>query len=296
MKNLLHFLWILCSLTTIAQNNAYQPMLLNGNEWNISMMGCGMWTDCYQASKDTVFNNTTYQVITSVTSSYDYAYLRENVATQQVFMYTPYDSTETLLFDFSLQTNDVFQSNTWGTPYSATVINTDLITLLDNSTRKRLSLSVILPFSEIADTVTWVEGIGAISQTPFSSVDDYGFLNCFHQKNGNSLWIAEVTHGFEGECECPLPPQNLINALPTNETKLTVQLFPNPINNFLHLQLPNSTSLQVCVINANGQTIAQYPNVQNTLSIDTQRWAAGIYYVLVRDGQKTISQQKIVKP
>ena len=76
-----------------------------------------------------------------------------------------------------------------------------------------------------------------------------------------------------------------------------IQLYPNPVENQLFIQLPSWNKdqvAQVAIYSINNQLIRTIPVTQSVLSIDTRAWSQGIYIVKITQNDRT-EIRKVIK-
>jgi hypothetical protein len=74
------------------------------------------------------------------------------------------------------------------------------------------------------------------------------------------------------------------------------EVFPNPTNNQLSLQLNQLGDYQITVIDMNGRVIYQRQlTYSNQLTLNSSEWAAGLYAIQVRTADGYLMTQKVVK-
>lgn len=118
-----------------------------------------------------------------------YAALRED-STKKVFVRTYIDSTDVLLYDFSLETGDTFCFDFFsGTCHTVQAIDSILI---DNTFRR----VIVIPESE---TQRWIEGVGNVYGLFSNEVTGSIFnqLLCFEENN-----IISYLYSLSWGCHC----------------------------------------------------------------------------------------------
>lgn len=97
---------------------------------------------------------------------------------------------------------------------------------------------------------------------------------------------------YEFKCSDDLNPrieycESVMN-IPSHE--LSFQLFPNPVNDFLIIEMQNSDKIEVILYDTLGQETGTYRATENAIKIDLSHLARGIYYAKI-NGKK----EKIIK-
>jgi hypothetical protein len=94
-------------------------------------------------------------------------------------------------------------------------------------------------------------------------------------------------------------PNSTVSIYDINDSEVSLELYPNPVEDVLHLNLESTTSmnqeLNVQIINITGQILKSQVLQSNITSIATSQLTTGIYFVRILDGTKTIAIQKMIK-
>ncbi|MFM8917899.1 MAG: T9SS type A sorting domain-containing protein, partial [Bacteroidota bacterium] len=111
-----------------------------------------------------------------------------------------------------------------------------------------------------------------------------GFLNPGANQNGAGfgLWVT-----LPNGTTFPLPVTTSIGE--TTETSNNIAIYPNPATAGSSIQVLNNSGsvLSVEVISSTGQAVSSIQSFDDSISIDTQGWASGIYSV------RTITSEKV---
>ena len=177
--------------TCIVVALAYQPMLVEGRQWNMYLMGGGynppyhIYPSTYYQTvgADTVIGGNTYKIIRAESSN---VFCREDIAEQSVYIRRPNDETEQLLYKFNLNVNDTveaYQSWTNSAEFVVTAIDeilgrkrifVDNIALKekyeDREDGKQYPFfdEYITNYSDI-----WIEGIGGLTEVGYRMYEIY---------------------------------------------------------------------------------------------------------------------------
>lgn len=81
-----------------------------------------------------------------------------------------------------------------------------------------------------------------------------------------------------------------VMAIPTYENASQILLYPNPVNDFLNIELQNATGIETVIYNALSQETGRFATAGNAIKIDLSHLATGIYYAYI-NGKK----EKIIK-
>jgi hypothetical protein len=223
---------------------------------------------------DTVFNGISYHKLyfsnDSVLDANEFwAGLRQDVAAKKVYLYKP-GSPEKLVFDFSLQTGDIFNGN-------LQVSLVDSI-FLGGVYRKRFSFTMTT--SGIPMSGQWVEGIGNTDMGgPFGypamqpTCDCGSSTLCVGQ---NGQWIYHNTHHITPGCYKSMSIQD--NAPVWGPV---VQVYPNPLTSGTgHISLPRGHEfITLDIYNIAGSKLRSYDvSGKTNISLYRSELAAGMYY------------------
>lgn len=277
---LLFFLFIL-SQTTIGQIN--YPFPEDGAKWKMSYEcydpeGIEYYTKWYEIVGDSIINNHNYKTVNISDQTNYFAFFR--VDNEKVYFkldYTP-DTTEYLIFDFSLIEGDTFWypddpvSNYIYDGFS--IIETlDTIQVFDGSFRKRWKLNP--PYNNICgENEYWIEGIGSAYSHPFY------LLNCFECSTiFKEFWYKDS-----------LVFENLISS-DIEVQKPDFKIFPNPTADILYIENMNHPILY-SIFDTNGNQLLRGKTIDDTINV--QELNSGIYF-LIFENEKILSYFKFVK-
>lgn len=133
---------------------------------------------------------------------------------------------------------------------------------------------------------------------------DKGFVLCGYYLNYTKGAPAPAQRGWlikldsngclgVGDPECwptNIPPFN-------NQSKFTLNIFPNPSNNHFEVDFNNEdpSPAIITITDLSGRAIAQYPLPQGKSRIEAQAWASGLYFYSIRQGNRTLTNGKLMK-
>lgn len=222
---------------------------------------------------DTIFNNVNYTAVKIREVFYSntyYAYVRE--ANKIVYQYYPMDSSELVIFNFNLDTGDVFCSpNTIDT---LTVTYIDSMQIDNGEYRKRLWLS------HYFITDYWVEGVGSMN-FPLCinwGSETGGSLSCLYQDfqyliSSHCIYVGAGGHS--------LPESSFV--------------YPNPSGGELLIKPEEWKQFETLEIyNVTGEMVYSLSGNKKFEKIDISSFANGIYIVKLT-GEDEIFQNKIIK-
>jgi hypothetical protein len=235
MKNLLFIILAILTLNSKGQTSVYHPMPDSSAVWNfqrdVNCTSVFWFTNTYSItiSGDTIINSQTYHKLikpffthfsnsTSCTGGEGIGYqgaFREEIINKKVFFVPPYDSLETLLYDFNLQVGDTVKGYIEEIAVQKdTVVAIDSI-LIGSDYRKRWKINQDF-------NIFFIEGIGStfglIEQSLAGLIGNFGSVGliCF-QQNGQSLYPNTSSN-----CEL-ITSSNSVDII-TNR----INIFPNP--------------------------------------------------------------------
>ena len=243
MRIILLLLFILCSCSLPAQTNVYHPFPSANAVWNTEyfLYWCHFWPYVhvekysYAMAGDTTIGATVYHkiqvpyvyMVDSCLGNFPMNYprywgaIREDSALHAVYFVSNNDSTEQLLYDFSLQLNDTVRGYLVSTCGLTTVSAVDSI-LINGSYRKRWYWSE----QWTGHTTQAVEGIGSLTGLldPACELIDgpSTVLSCF--KENGTVFYSDLTYG-DSSCDI------IDNTLDFQNENFTVTFFPNPFHN-----------------------------------------------------------------
>lgn len=213
---------------------------------------------------------------------------------------------ELKVFDFTLNPGDtLFAGGVDLFTYIVVILtDSDSIPLTDNSYRRRMNFTAFEYMEEGGElqdsflVFSWIEGIGKTNCVQWDDVIcPYSFLPyhqqellCYYNQDGSLLYSNPE---YES-CEF-----NTIPSLAQNNPTLSqINLFPNPIENEMIIDLPNVLDflpLDVSIINATGKVVHHQKLSDNAVKISTLDFASGLYLVVFRKNGRNISAKQIVK-
>ncbi|MFI5204640.1 MAG: T9SS type A sorting domain-containing protein [Flavobacteriales bacterium] len=204
--------------------------------------------------------------------------IRQDTLVKKVFFVAPGDTTEELLYDFTLQVGDTVQGYLTSPPYpNDTVISIDSV-LIGSSYRKRWFINSCYP-------IYLIEGIGStyglIEYSPNCLPDAWTYsLTCF-QQNGQTLYPNTST-----TCEL------ITSVNPANENENKITVFPNPSNGSVTVQFDQTIEI-IQLTDLTGKIILnQKLNSQTSFQID--HLLSGTYILTTIDNKNRLSKFKII--
>jgi hypothetical protein len=210
-----------------------------------------------------------------------FAYIRQDTSAKKVFIYDLVNNQDTLLYDFNLTAGNSLPQ-TYNNPNYPNVIVTSIDSvLLTDGYHKRYKLDIGVSL----DSAAIIEGIGStfgLFAPLLGHFENGDALICFSQNNittyPNASALCDLTIGI---------------ASAENEQPLGI--YPNPVNDFIHIQNTFVSPLLITVFSSYG-TVVYKGVLQGNVDhkIDLSYLPSGIYFVsAVSD--KHFTSQKIVK-
>lgn len=246
-------------------------------------------TDVYGISKDSFFNNFTYQKITPGLVSPS-AFVRQD-STRKVFLYDFDLQSDRMIYDFGLNKNDTLRLYNSLHLYHPSLEDTIKLvvdstdTVIYGTARKRMFLRCIT-----GTYCTWyrgdvvIEGIGSLN-SHFLSPYVYEFwsipgrvFELLSFKESGSL------HNFSSNCE-PVA----ISEVSSDK----INIYPNPTNSTLHV-IGTSLTNTFYLYNFLGQQKLQH-TFTNSTTINIEQLTNGIYLYELRNSKGVTQTGKIVK-
>ena len=74
-------------------------------------------------------------------------------------------------------------------------------------------------------------------------------------------------------------------------------IYPNPATDYLHIQLPENSSANLCrIFDVTGALVYQQTMNTSLTTVSLSTLKSGIYFIQLSDNQKIIASEKFVKP
>ncbi len=296
MKIYLILLFTFLTIKVNAQTNLYHPFPESAASWNFHYnLYCngGNSDELYSIliSGDTIIQSQTYHkldipyiksnnsgICDHKMNGYQGAF-RQDKVNRKVYFIRPSETTEQLLYDFTLQVGDTVKGVLASfTGYSDTVKSIDSVQVGDTY-RKRWIINSCY-------NINLIEGIGStyglINPSPGCATDlmDYS-LTCF-QQNSESLYPD-----FKTNCDL------ISSSGPVNMISDQVIVYPNPSDGLITIELneEGSYSIQLVDILGNILLVKEINKQQKTEICDTP---SGMYFLRIIDKDKNIQTVKII--
>lgn len=314
MKKYLLLTALLIALTTFsyAQTNVYHPFPDSNAVWGMSsgcvdmVNQCGnyMYVKLYYAG-DTIIDGYSYKMIYQGVgpqtnssccgiSSPGYGFLRQDTAARKVYWRDQWMSSDTLLYDFTLNVGDTLIGFlNCDTSPPLTVNSVDSI-LVGASYRKRInfkSTDVCADYFSIIEGIGGTTGLGIpLCTAPFQNGT---MLECF-TVNGNLIYTSSPPCSLD-TIPCGTSLVGFDDSW-YNQPKKKLSIFPNPsIENIIlecqEIYLP----LHVSVCNMLGRKLLEKEINTEHSEIDISSFSKGIYFLRAENRKAILTFEKIVK-
>lgn len=270
-------------LEIFAQTSIYHKFPVSNAYWNESSGGyqCDCCSDYqYKISGDTIVNSILYRKlwingvnywpdllsqfcspnISGYIDEYAGAY-REDTLAQKVYYLPSGASSDTLLYDFTVNVGDTLPLSYTVVVSNSVVTSIDSI-LIDNNYRKRIEIS-----ADVGLNVFWIEGIGStfgLLTTLEVQFEHYINLVCFIE-DGLTIY-PNVTY-----------PCDSIVSIEERLSEPEIIISPNPALDRIRIQVPENLivkSVQVC--NVMGQIVISQKGL-GLNSVNITHLPSGIY-------------------
>jgi hypothetical protein len=293
-------------LLTAFCSMSYGQLLKTGNTWNyleVTIPICEKSTQCegrfftnynYQIGGDTLINNKLYTKVietafrNNVSTPVDYntGFLRDAENHKKIYRQLSYmdDTTEVLLYDFTIKKDSIFKSTyeelyhlpsgdnrVKSTYYSAQVLDIDSVVFYGT---KRLRIKLLdfrinwITNSTDKDTVEWIEGIGSNKGLLDYAHGDYNLL-CFKQDEELRYMID---YGFD--CNYTGPISNI-----EDQEFEKISIYPNPLKDSpLHVVSADLIS-SIHIFDMTGELVEQYFPENTHYQLHLNHLKCGFYII-----------------
>jgi hypothetical protein len=283
----------LCSILT---GQTYNPLIENGKSWNVlTSTMAEYFTSTYFLHGDTLIEGTTYQKLYEKSKYYgsgNYAgAIREETTTREVYFRGSSETSEKLLYDFSLQVGDtvsIMSYSGWkGFQLTFRVDSADQVLDENGLTRRRMFLDDLsFKTGEI-----WVEGIGSMQ----------GLIS-----PGNLFYMADLNW----QSLCTSIDENPVYYNPVFDTctydlvgipDLThdpahIRIFPNPVSGISVLEVDGNSKgpITIEVLDITGHAIKKETAGSNRFLINNQDYPPGLYLIKATDNDQVNVVSKFI--
>lgn len=153
------------------------------------------------------------------------------------------------------------------------------------------------PGPESAPWMWWDQATWNIAHPAGGTYNDYGMLtNPDMSKAKALLYLDTVVNYLSPRIVCGLGLAECSGATIAEIDHTSVQLYPNPVENLLHITVPNISLGNISILNTCGEEVLQVRAVQsdNTI-IDLSSVSSGIYFVHVTTDQVSYTEKIVVQ-
>jgi len=312
MKKTLLSLFLLLPFIVCAQ---YFPLVKDGGIWrqidsHFPIMPGDYWLLYkyqYQIKGDTTINGVDYKKLYSM--NYDsllvedvefFGSIREDSLKRVYYLdkntvNSPLgnnnDSTEILLYDFSLNIGDTIYMPAIYSEDSMQIVESIDSMLIEGQWRKRIN------FQQTINSIskrTWVEGIGNLKGLFFPFLfefENYWILTCYED---NSIFWTN-----------PEMTQNGISCFGvgiednTNNSSLSLDIYPNPCTNYIEFSFNKlqNQDFTITIFNSLGKIVMEelIYAVQESFKLNTNSFNSGLYYYRISGNAKGVGGGRFIK-
>ena len=298
MKKLTLFtILLIASSIGWSQTNQYHKFVTEGAWWDELFISYPFEWDSIPYIQhesiwgDTIIDGKSYYLMASFM-------MREDTINKKVYgREYGLDWPDTLMYDFNL---NVGESAAGCAEFSvgnlfpdATVINIDSV--LIGTYRKRWEIKYT-PLVENGDSITfWIEGIGSDN----GIWEPYGSwywpvarrLICYSEND--SLLYSDLQYWYDCDEIFEDTTDNILEY--TNESSFTV--WPNPADKYTEIVFPADDifrTKQIAIFNCSNQTVLKDTFYNTRYNLDCSNFYAGLYFILVSDGERVYYNKFIV--
>jgi hypothetical protein len=287
MKKSLLTAILLLATSAFVKAQDYIP-LIDNTVWSVRVYYfTGSQDLFYGPGIDEAINGQTYRKVSNVPmTAGGEVFIREDVAQRKVYRLK--NSQEELLYDFTLQENDVITLN--NQPY--TVVSRDSVAVMTG--RKRVKIHLVHYAGTMAmGSETWIEGVGN-PQVPlkpnYELLSDPAYSLICTNTNGNPVYNnGLVNTGTPVTC-----PQSTMD---TDEfTVSRIQVWPNPVRSNMVISSSEGFSNATLTMHNNiGQQVAEITNINGHEYIfNRDNLASGLYFIMISQNGKESFTEKIL--
>lgn len=302
MKKLLLLFFIFISLWAQSQTSVYYPfpdsnaVWCTTTQWNDGMCDHTDNSSTYFGN-DTLINGNTYHTLSRSGFQYSFqcssgghyyypfiAAIRQDTVLHKVYMYDSTINADTIFYDFNLQIGDTLDRHNinWSSDPDFHIISSIDSILLNGQYRKRYNYTG--SFTTGCADSSIIEGIGCISGLmvpPSTCFEYYTSLTGFRQ---NGIALYPDTNAY-----C-----NVIAGIDNKTEDKLLHMYPNPVNDKLNITVNNNQISEINIYDITSRNIFRQSFI-NSISINTEQLAKGIYVYTFTNKNGVITKGKFVK-
>jgi hypothetical protein len=236
---------------------------------------------------DSLINDLEYKKVLQTDDSlhsdwYVNGFIREDAATQKVYLYDSYSNEDMLLYDFSLEQGDSILAG-------------------DGVFFAKVDSVIYEPFGNSTDTLkqiyfdsggVWIEGIGSL----------WGVLeglNAFYMVGATLKLVCYYENDFlvyhNPDFETCFPDSTTVSVSMFGDKK-EIEIFPNPARDKITIYSQSSRILAVEIYDLTGTCVYRNLNAgSNRGDLETDKFSKGMYVLKVRNERETISRKIVIQ-
>lgn len=241
--------------------------------WNYISLTCDVANvTTYVHEKDTTIDNIPYHLIN------DWGLLRESDLNAKLWYRSFDDEEEFLLMDLSLNIGDTFLLSS---------VEFIVDTIYTEDSLKVIEFDYIPLNCGFYERLKFKEGKGPNLCFDFllSAIESKSKLLRCHTKDSITINYLEQ-FGFGSDCS-----RDLVSA--ENLEIGTIQIFPNPFNDYIIVRFNDTKQRTIEIYNINGLRILNKTTTLNYLDINTEDLLKGVYIIRVKESDVTVNFKMI---
>jgi len=271
-----------CSIVKV-YSQSYEPLLKEKNSWYQRFSShLGHTYYWYYSEKDTLIDGNVYKQIWSSNDTSIVAFLREDVESKKVWRRYPGDTSDIMLYDFTLQIGDTFTCN-YSYTWSFIVTSVSSVYMYCGY-RNQITLT---KSNDPLIKVYWIEGVGS----PGDPIHISDFGGCPARKLICSYQNSDQIYYYFGATPCPVNPYLGIYDIDMNP----VEIFPNPSSGQVNINISNITQKHITlnVFDIEGNLIYNQDINRNSTILDVSDYTKGVYILKIGNCEK-VSVRKLI--
>jgi Secretion system C-terminal sorting domain len=262
---------------------AQQSFFVDGRRYGQCLIaGSNVYNTSVRVAYDSTISSFTYKVLLDVQTGAFAGMARES--NDSIYFRDVVTQTDFLYYNFNLAQGDTTFFHGW--MIADSVVN---ITLLNGQQSKYVRLHAI----NSGSTYEWIYGVGNIregitQQLPWPDGPALPSFVCARDSS-QLLWVTSSSV-YAAYCD------TLAGIIQPEESKENVELYPNPVLDYLNLESQQVSIARVEIIDNCGKIVLQYCLSNGRVKLDVSPLPAGLYFVKAtsREGD-LISMEKLIK-